>query len=256
MKKVSRRDFLGSTCRLLAVGMLLPMGGLGTINAAAAGTDSLKDIDWTEIWKGKAWAFVVDTHKCIGCGRCVKACKLENNVPMDKEVYRTWVERYVEGPGGITVDAPKGGLDFSPSTETEGKQFFVPKLCNQCKDPPCVQVCPVGATYRTGDGVILMDEKRCVGCRYCIQACPYGARFLHPETHVADKCTWCYHRIVKGLRPACVTVCPVGARLFGNLKDHDSVVNGIIEKERVRGLKPEKGTKPQVFYTGLDEVVM
>jgi len=251
---VSRRRFLTLTGKMVAAGMLVPLGSLiGLSNGARAAAPKT---DWPKVWEGKQWGFVVDTEKCIGCARCVKACKEENGVPMDEEVYRTWVERYVETGNGVSIDSPNGGLDFPPLGSSTKKQFFVPKLCNQCENPPCVQVCPVGATYRTGDGVILVDAARCVGCRYCIQACPYGARFLHPKTHVADKCNWCYHRVSKGMKPACVTVCPVGARKFGNLKDHDDPVTEIVEKERIRGLKPEKGTKPQVFYTGLDEVVM
>ncbi len=254
-KEISRRAFIVSTCKILAAGVLMPAGGLAVLEKASFAENGSEVTDWRKVWEGKEWGFVVDTHKCIGCARCVKACKQENHVPLDKEVYRTWVERYRETALGVEIDSPNGGLDFPPLEETTGKQFFVPKLCNQCKNAPCVQVCPVGATYRTGDGVILVDDKRCVGCRYCIQACPYGARFLHPETHVADKCTWCYHRVMKGMEPACVTVCPVGARKFGNLNEH-SEVREIIETERVRGLKPEKGTKPMVFYIGLDEVVM
>lgn len=254
-KEVNRRDFLLTTCKVLATGILLPVGGMAMQKTASA-LEAGQVTDWKKVWAGKEWGFVVDTEKCIGCAKCVKACKLENNVPLDKEVYRTWVERYVDTGDGVRVDSPEGGMEFPPLEETEGKQFFVPKLCNQCKDAPCVQVCPVSATYRTEDGVVLMDTKRCVGCRYCIQACPYGARYLHPVTHVADKCTWCYHRVVKGMRPACVTVCPVGARKFGNLKDKTAEVTQIVEKERIRGLKLEKGTKPQVFYVGLDEVVM
>lgn len=254
-KEFSRRDFLSTSCKVLAMGVLAPLTGFTALQKASA-QDGLNGKPWPEVWKGKEWGFVVDTEKCIGCARCVKACKLENGVPMDKEVFRTWVERYVEsGEGKVEIDSPNGGLDFEPLQKTDGKQFFVPKLCNQCENPPCVQVCPVSATYKTGDGVVLVDTKRCVGCRYCIQACPYGARFLHPETHVADKCTWCYHRVMKGMLPACVTVCPVGARKFGNLNDPESEVSKIVKKERIRVLKSDMGTEPKAFYIGLDEVV-
>ncbi|MHB9095796.1 MAG: 4Fe-4S dicluster domain-containing protein, partial [Eubacteriales bacterium] len=229
-KEVSRRDFLATAGKIVAAGILAPLGGLAVLQKTSVAQEVLKGKSWPEIWAGKEWGFVVDTEKCIGCARCVKACKLENGVPLDKEVFRTWVERYVEsGEGQVNIDSPNGGLDFEPAEKTDGKQFFVPKLCNQCENPPCVQVCPVGATYKTGDGVILVDNKRCVGCRYCIQACPYGARFLHPELKVADKCTWCYHRTQKGMLPACVTVCPVGARKYGNLKDPNSEVTQIIK---------------------------
>jgi len=104
----------------------------------------------------------------------------------------------------------------------------------------------------TKDGVVLVDYKYCIGCRYCIQACPYGARYLHPKERVADKCTWCYHRITKGLHPACVEVCPVGARVFGDLRDPRSPVRKLLREERVYVLKPDLGTRPKVFYIGID----
>lgn len=256
-KDCTRRQFLGTACKALTAGVLIPSAGLTVLSQSSTAETTSQPIAWDKVWEGKEWGFVVDTEKCIGCGSCVKACKKENHVPEDHEVYRTWVERYVEtGRGEVHIDSPKGGQEFPPLGESDAKQFFVPKLCNQCHNAPCTQVCPVGATYKTGDGVILVDQKRCVGCRYCIQACPYGARFLHPETKVVDKCNWCYHRIQKGMRPACATVCPVGARKFGNLKDPESEVSKIIEKERIRTLKPEHGTKPYVYYIGLDEVVV
>ena len=256
-KEFTRRQFLSTACKALTAGILIPSAGLALFPQTSTAGTAAEQAPWEKVWAGKEWGFVVDTKKCIGCGRCVLACKKENHVPEDKEVFRTWVERYVENDKGeVNIDSPNGGLEFPPLGETDTKQFFVPKLCNQCHNPPCVQVCPVGATYKTGDGVVLIDKKRCVGCRYCIQACPYGARFLHPETNVADKCNWCYHRIQKGMRPACVTVCPAGARKFGNVKDPDSEVAKIIEQERVRTLKPELGTKAFVYYLGLDEVVV
>ena len=118
------------------------------------------------------------------------------------------------------------------------KKYFVPKICNHCEHPPCVQVCPVGATYTTPDGVTLVDRKYCIGCRYCIQACPYGARYLHPKLHVADKCSLCYHRITKGLLPACVEVCPVKARIVGNLKDPNSEIKKFLNANDIQVLKP------------------
>jgi len=208
------------------------------------------------------WAFLVDTNKCVGCGMCVKACKNENEIPYDAPVTRTWVERYVVTKDGEThVDSPMGGRDgFTSSAirdeeidpENIDKAFFVPKLCNQCDNPACVQVCPVGATYQTGDGVVLIDREWCIGCGYCIMACPYGVRFFHPVHKVADKCNFCYHRITKGLQPACVQSCAFGARRLANLRDPDDPVTKIISTERVAVLKDEYGTKPHVFYLGLD----
>ncbi len=220
------------------------------------------------------WGFVVDVNKCIGCGRCVWACKLENNVPLQPDRNRTWVERYqVTAEGEMLVDSPAGGIagfasatEASDSADGEGdvvRGFFVPKLCNQCDNPPCVQVCPVRATYKTEDGVVLIDQERCIGCGYCIQACPYGARYFLPdvrrtpmgEVHVVDKCTWCYHRITQGRDPACVEVCPVSARIFGDLNDSESTVSRTLRERQVSVLKPEMGTKPKVYYLGLREGV-
>jgi Fe-S-cluster-containing dehydrogenase component len=215
--------------------------------------------------EGTRWGFLVDTNKCVGCGFCVKACKHENEVPYDAPITRTWVERYVVTKDDKTyIDSPMGGRDGFTSPKIRGeeinpedisKAFFVPKLCNQCKTPACVQVCPVGATYQTGDGVVLVDRKWCIGCGYCIMACPYGVRFFHPIHKVADKCTFCYHRISKGLETACVEACPFGARKIGNLMDQDDPITKIIMTERVAVLKDEYGTKPQVFYLGLDRNV-
>ncbi len=207
------------------------------------------------------YVFVVDTTKCIGCGRCVVACKIENEVPMKPYYFRTWVERYIwHEDGEVTVESPNGGFNGFERIRDEDvvKSYFVPKLCNQCEKPPCVQVCPVGATYKTPDGVVLVDEKYCIGCRYCIQACPYGARYLYPydgpresRRGTADKCTWCYHRIKRGLKPACVEICPTGARMFGNVEE----MREVLRNNNVAVLKPEEGTKPKVFYIGIDSEV-
>jgi Fe-S-cluster-containing dehydrogenase component len=208
-------------------------------------------------WKEHLYAYTVEIARCIGCGMCVKACKLENKVP--ERFFRTWVERYSYLKNGhVAVDSPKGGINgFDPKFKEKElyKAFFVPKLCNHCRNPRCVQVCPVGASFITKDKVVLIDKKYCVGCSYCIQACPYGARYLHPGTRVADKCTWCYHRITKGKKPTCVLVCPRKARKFGDLKDPDSQVYQIVRKYRVSELKPELKTHPQVYYIGLDKEV-
>lgn len=211
------------------------------------------------------WGFLVDTQKCVGCGFCVKACKNENEVPYDIPLTRTWVERYVVLKNGKTlIDTPNGGRDGFTSQKVQdtdvdpkdiAKAFFVPKLCNQCENPPCVQVCPVGATYQVASGVVLVDRTWCIGCGYCIMACPYGARFFHPVHKVAEKCTFCYHRITKGMKTACVDACPFGARKIGNLKDPNDPVTKIIMTERIGILKDAFGTKPQVFYLGLDENV-
>ena len=203
------------------------------------------------------YVYVIDITKCIGCGMCVKADRIENNVPEDH--YRTWVERYrMSEMGTIETDSPEGGekgfgLPMSDLKVT--KAFFVPKLCNHCRQTPCVQVCPVGASYHTQDGVVMVDNDVCIGCGYCVQACPYGSRFINPETRCADKCTLCYHRITRGLKPACVHACPVGARQLGDLKREGDPVRDIIARERVMLLQPELLTKPACYYLGLDQGV-
>ncbi len=215
--------------------------------------------------KKKRWAFTVDTTKCMGCGMCVKACKLENEIPFEAEVQRTWVERYVQTKKGeVIIDSPRGARYGFTKNDPQGKNipeeeitkgFFVPKLCNHCEKPSCVQVCPVGATYKTEDGVVLVDRKWCIGCGYCINNCPYFARFFHPVHNVAEKCTWCYHRINKGMNTACADSCAFGVRKIGRLNDSESEVHKIITTKRVAVLKPEFGNEPHVFYIGLDHIV-
>ena len=201
----------------------------------------------------------VEIDKCIGCNRCVEACKTENNVPPESYYTRTWVERYsVLASGETVVETVSRGPETReerPEDRDVVRTFFVPKLCNHCAHPPCVQVCPVGATFSTQDGVVLVDSKRCIGCRYCIQACPYAARYLDHRTNTADKCTFCYHRVVKGLAPACVEVCPTGARIFGDLKSEASRLTRFMRMERVNVLKPALNTEPKVYYANMDGVV-
>jgi Fe-S-cluster-containing dehydrogenase component len=199
------------------------------------------------------WGMLIDIDKCIGCGSCVRACANENHVPAG--FFRTWVERYQveEGDRPPHVDSPNGAMDgFPPNTRTDLKSFFVPKLCNQCADSPCVQVCPVGATFVSPDGVVLVDESYCLGCRYCIQACPYGCRYLHPAKHTVDKCTLCYHRITQGLTTACAENCPTGARQLVDFKNPRDPVHEFLRKNMVQVLKPYMATRSKVYYKDLD----
>lgn len=216
------------------------------------------------------WQMVIDIEKCIGCGLCVQACKRENKVPPEPWYFRTWIERFiikrapsgsVEQRGATVVDSPNGGFEgFPPSPvprEQILKSFFVPKLCNLCVRSPCTQSCPVGATFDAPDGAVLIDKKYCIGCGFCIQACPYGCRFLNPITKTAEKCSLCYHRITRGKLPACVEVCPNGARIFGDLMDSTKVnpVRAFLDEKKVQVLKPHLGTSPKLLYAGLDKEV-
>jgi Fe-S-cluster-containing dehydrogenase component len=267
---VSRRRFLGFG---LAVGASLAGGLAGAAVLAryfpvfAEPAVAAEPIVPTYDPASKQWAFVVDTAACIGCGLCVAACKEENKVPEEGSFNRTWVERHtVTTDGTVYVDSPEGGIDgFPPESTAPGAAgkpvadaFFEPRLCMQCSASPCTTVCPVGATYRTPDGVILVDARRCIGCGYCVVACPYGARYLVPAgphapsdtPGVADKCTWCYHRISRDLLPACVEVCPVGARKFGDAADPNSEIATIVRERDPQMLDPEFGTQPRVLYLG------
>jgi Fe-S-cluster-containing dehydrogenase component len=177
---------------------------------------------------GKRWAMYIDVSKCYGCYACVTACAAENNVPIG--VFRTWVERHVIG---------------------EGTTVFVPKQCNHCENSPCVAPCPTGATYRTKDGLVLVNDELCIGCGACIQACPYGARFFNPVKGVVDKCTFCNHRIYNGKLPACVEACPTGARVFGDLNDPSSPIASLVSKGSSQRLKTWTGAEPMIFYRDL-----
>ena len=271
----ARRKFLGKLGRAVTyAGAVVGAATVGVTKDTSAksepgaGGDSFptKDYDWTK----HRWGYGVDATKCIGCLRCVEACKRENNVPLTANHFRTWVERYVylEGETKPRIDSHHDPVNIEASgSEKEyrfanryqdakvEKAFFVPKLCNHCTHPACVQCCPTGATYRTKDGVVLIDHKYCIGCAYCVQACPYGARYFNHEKQVSDKCTWCYHRITKGLQPACVEVCPVGARVFGNLDDKQSPISQFVRNNRVQVLRPETGNAPNVYYVGIDKEV-
>lgn len=212
----SRRSFLRALPAITVGAAIAPLPG----KAATRGEG------------GQRWAMVVDVQKCIGCQACTVSCIMENAAPENS--FRTVVSIY------------------EVKEENRCGTYMLPRLCNHCANPPCIPVCPVGATFQRKDGVVVVDGDRCVGCAYCVQACPYDARFINHETGKADKCTFCAHRVDEGLLPACVETCVGGARIFGDLNDPESMVHQLLTENKVKVLKPEQGTQPHVFYLGLD----
>jgi Fe-S-cluster-containing dehydrogenase component/formate-dependent nitrite reductase membrane component NrfD len=182
------------------------------------------------------YGFAIDLRKCIGCHACTIACKAEHQIPVG--VHRCWVK---------TVE--KGSF---PDT----KRFFFPVLCNQCEDAPCVRICPTNALFKRRDEIVDLNASSCIGCRACMEACPYDQIFIDPNTHTAEKCNFCANRVENKLLPACVSVCPTECRIFGDLDDPRSEVAQIVQREAFMVRKPEKGTGPKVFYLGAEESVI
>ena len=251
-------------------------------------------VDTTPAKKGVLLGYALNIQKCIGCRRCVKACVQENNQSRGDKQEIEWIrvlkmekgaftpEKMNQGypdPDGIQV----GGNAYSAAGVTlEGEHYYQPEqvpekdatympiACMQCEKPPCIKVCPVRTTYRDPDGIVVIDYNWCIGCRLCMNACPYWARrfnwsepnlpneAMNPKTHylgnrprmrgVVEKCTFCVQRTRQGRYPACVEVCPVGARKFGNLLDPNSEVSRILERKRVFRLRAELNTYPKFFY--------
>ncbi|MGA2803181.1 MAG: 4Fe-4S dicluster domain-containing protein [Acidimicrobiales bacterium] len=182
------------------------------------------------------YGFVIDNRRCIGCHACSVACKAENQVPLG--VFRTWVR---------CVD--KGQF---PNT----RRHFQVTRCNHCDRPPCVAICPVAAMYRRSDGIVDFDPSRCIGCKACMQACPYDAVYLDPQRRTAAKCHFCAHRVEAGMEPACVVACPERAIIVGDLDDPGSEISRLIAEEAVRVRRPEKRTRPKCFYVGAEEAAI
>jgi Fe-S-cluster-containing dehydrogenase component/formate-dependent nitrite reductase membrane component NrfD len=182
------------------------------------------------------YGFAIDLRKCIGCHACTIACKAEHQIPVG--VNRCWVK---------TVE--KGSF---PDT----RRFFFPVLCNQCEDAPCVRICPTNALFKRRDAIVDLNSDACIGCRACMEACPYDQLFIDPGTHTAEKCNFCANRVENKLLPACVSVCPTECRIFGDLDDPASEVARIVQREAFMVRKPEKGTGPKVFYLGAEESVI
>lgn len=240
----NRRDFI----KLSAVGVAL-----------AAGTRLIEEAAASSGEKGEhQWAMVIDQSKCTGCGVCNLVCHAHNDINPEMD----WNKVLEAG-------------------EVNGRKTFLPRPCMQCENAPCVEVCPVGASYYRDDGIVMMDYDKCIGCRYCQVACPYDARAFNWEAFTGDnpavpewgtpevsrrprgvpeKCAFCYQRIDRGLSlglkpgvdpdatPACVAACPTKARIFGDLNDPESEVSKVLKDHPSYRLRENLGTKPRVYY--------
>jgi molybdopterin-containing oxidoreductase family iron-sulfur binding subunit len=229
------------------------------------------NIQTTKAEPGVLFGYGLDLSRCIGCRRCVYACVRENNQSRDPQVHWITVLRFEKGEKWVN-DLEESDKYYNPGKVPEEGYFYMPVQCQQCEKPPCVKVCPTRATWKEPDGIVVVDYNWCIGCRYCMAACPYGARRfnwakpqiqkkeLNQETHflgnrpryvgVVEKCTFCIQRVRQnpGKYPACVEICPVGARKFGNLLDPDSEIRYIIKHKRVFRLKEDLNTRPQFYY--------
>jgi Fe-S-cluster-containing dehydrogenase component len=280
--KLSRRQF--ATCAAAAAAGVL-LTGCGPRRLHEMPPDRLKDairemerryaqqfgkavtVSDAQPLPGVEFAYALDLSRCIGCRRCVYACVEENNQSRDPQVQWIRVFSMEKGKG---VDFAHADPYYQPKEVPEEGHFYVPVACQQCRNAPCTKVCPTGATWTEPDGIVVIDYDWCIGCRYCMAACPYGARHfnwgepsipteaLNTKTHylgnrprpkgVVEKCTFCIQRTRDGRYPACVEVCPVGARKFGNLLDPESEIRYIIEHKRVMVLKEDLNTLPKFFY--------
>ena len=215
---------------------------------------------------GVEFVYALNLTRCIGCRKCVHACVAENNQSRSPQIEYI---RVLEMPRG-TTDVEQADHHYDRAKVPAPDHYYMPTQCHQCAKPPCVKVCPVEATWQEPDGVTVVDYDWCIGCRYCEAACPYWARrfnFAEPtipegqlnpdmgylsnrprHNGVMEKCHFCLHRTRVGRMPACVEVCPVGARKFGNILDPDSEVSQILKHNRILVLKEEAGTLPRFFY--------
>ena len=251
--KVTRKEFLR-----LAVGSVMAAGAAKVVHAIG-GSESRSEGE--AAGDGKRWGMVIDLQKCRkekDCEKCVKACHFEHNVPQvprkAHEVKWIWTEEFDRA-------FPYQQSEFT----RQAAGGTLPVLCNHCSNPACVRVCPTRATWKRKDAVVMMDYHRCIGCRYCMAACPYGARsfnYVDPRAHltetnpdfptrsigVVEKCNFCEERLSRGLLPACAETCPQSAILFGDLNDENSAVRRVLSERYSMQRKPELGCGPSIYY--------
>ena len=175
----------------------------------------------------KRYAMAIDTRRCVGCNACVLACKAENG--LDLGAFRCWIDTETKGVfPDLTMEIRSG-------------------RCQQCADAPCVTNCPTGASYYGDGGTVLVDRDLCTGCKACVAACPYDARYIHADGY-ADKCTFCLHRVKEGELPACASACPTRSITFGDVNDPDSDIARLLRTRQWKQLETGQGTKPNIYY--------
>jgi Fe-S-cluster-containing dehydrogenase component/formate-dependent nitrite reductase membrane component NrfD len=210
------------------------------LSAWVPALSAIEDFDVRDLLDGSGsqprWVKVLDQSRCIGCHACTTACKSENLVPVG--VTRTYVKAVEIG------------------VFPQVRRSFQVTRCNQCEDAPCISACPTGAMFKRPDGIVDFDKAVCIGCKACVAACPYDAIFINPDDHSAEKCNFCSHRIDQGLEPACVVVCPVEAILVGDVNDPHSRVSEMVNRQPVTVRRPEKETRPKVFYKGAHQATL
>ncbi|MCP4715670.1 MAG: 4Fe-4S dicluster domain-containing protein [Deltaproteobacteria bacterium] len=224
------------------------------------------DISDVKPMNGVEYAYALNIGRCVGCRRCVYACMKENNNSRDPQVQYIRVLELEKG----SLDLEKSEHHYAPDSVPRKGKYYLPVQCQQCEKAPCTKVCPVRATWKEPDGIVVVDYNWCIGCRYCMAACPYFARrfnFSKPvipkeeivtemaylgnrirPRGVVEKCTFCLHRTRQGRYPACLEVCPTGSRVFGNVLDPDSPISYVLREKRVYVLKEEAGTIPRFYY--------
>jgi Fe-S-cluster-containing dehydrogenase component len=219
---------------------------------------------------GVEFAYALNLTRCVGCRKCAHACLKENNQSRDDatDIEMSYIRVLEMKQGAINLETSTAYYD--PATVPQEGKYYMPVQCHQCRESPCTKVCPVQATWQEKDGIVVVDYNWCIGCRYCMAACPYEARrfnyqkptiakeAINPSQSylsnrirpkgVVEKCTFCLHRTREGKFPACLEVCPTGARIFGNLFDPDSEINYILKNKRVYILKEDVGTEPRFYY--------
>jgi Fe-S-cluster-containing dehydrogenase component len=219
---------------------------------------------------GVEFGYALNLSRCVGCRKCAHACLKENNQSRDDadDIEMSYIRVLQLNKGAINLET--SSVYYKPETVPEKDKYYMPVQCHQCREAPCTKVCPVQATWQEKDGIVVVDYNWCIGCRYCMAACPYDARrfnykkptiareAINPDQSylsnrvrpkgVVEKCTFCLHRTRDGRYPACLEVCPTGARVFGNLLDPNSEINYILNHKRVYILKEDVGTQPRFYY--------